>query len=142
MCFELWFKRSIKGEMNTSELERERLSGLIAQVGNISYKSQESSVRMATAYELYDGGLFSGRGEEFLFLSMSRAHLGPAYPPMRNAPGVLSPKARRPGREDGHSLPSSVDITNDGATPLHPHTSSWHGAQLIKHRYNFAFHYL
>jgi hypothetical protein len=37
---------------------------------------------------------------------------------------------KRPGREAGHSLPSSAEVKNDGATPPLPHMSSRHNAYL------------
>jgi hypothetical protein len=39
-------------------------------------------------------------------------------------PGVLSPRTKRPGRDTEHSLPTSGQVTNDGAIPPLPDTSS------------------
>jgi hypothetical protein len=48
-------------------------------------------------------------------------------------------RIKRQGREADHSPPSSVEDKNGRAiTPL-PHTSSWCGAWLIKHRDNFVW---
>jgi hypothetical protein len=65
----------------------------------------------------------------------SGAH--PASYPMRT--GCFSPKVKQPGREADHQPPSNVEIKNGGAIPPLPNTSSWRGAQLIKHRDNFTF---
>jgi hypothetical protein len=43
------------------------------------------------------------------------------------------------GGEADYSPPSSDKVRNGGAIPSVLHMSSWHGAQLIKHGYNFAF---
>jgi hypothetical protein len=50
----------------------------------------------------------------------------------------LSEYVKQPGREADRSASSSAEVKNGGAIPPHPHTSSWHGALLIKHRNNFA----
>jgi hypothetical protein len=55
--------------------------------------------------------------------------------------GTLSKGVNRPGSKTDYSPPSSAEIHNGGAiTPLH-HTSSWRGAELIKHRDNFTLPY-
>jgi hypothetical protein len=46
---------------------------------------------------------------------------------------------RGPGIEADHSLPSSVDVKNDGVIFPHPHTCSWLCAELIKLRVRFTF---
>jgi hypothetical protein len=43
------------------------------------------------------------------------------------------------GHETDHSLQFSVDIKKDGAIPSLPHTFSWRGALLTKHRNKFIF---
>jgi hypothetical protein len=53
------------------------------------------------------------RQEIFLYSAASRPTLRPTQPP------------------------SSSGVKNDGETPPLPHTSSWHGAQLVKRRANF-----
>jgi hypothetical protein len=53
--------------------------------------------------------------------------------------GGLSLGVKRPEREADHSPPSSAQVKNDGATPPLPHTFSWRGAQLVKHRVIFTF---
>jgi hypothetical protein len=51
----------------------------------------------------------------------------------------MFPRAlKRPGCEVDHS-PSSVEVKNGGCIPPLPHTSSWRGAKLIKHRDDFTF---
>jgi hypothetical protein len=52
---------------------------------------------------------------------------------------------KRPGGEAEHSLSSNAEFKNCGAIPPHfhmSHTSSWSGADLIKHRDNTGFNIL
>jgi hypothetical protein len=37
-----------------------------------------------------------------------------------------------------HSPPSSAEVKKGGTIPPFPHMSSWHSAELIKHRDEFA----
>jgi hypothetical protein len=53
--------------------------------------------------------------------------------------GTYFPGVTQQGREADHSSPSSAEIKNGGATPQHPHMSSWHDARLMKRRENFTF---
>jgi hypothetical protein len=53
--------------------------------------------------------------------------------------GALPPEAKQAGGEADHSPPSSAKIKNSGAVPPLCHTSSWWGAQLIKHKDIFTF---
>jgi hypothetical protein len=55
--------------------------------------------------------------------------------------GDMSPRIKRPGREVDHSPPSIAETNNGGAIYPLSHTSSWRGAQLIKHRNNFIFYH-
>jgi hypothetical protein len=57
-------------------------------------------------------------------------------------PGTLSLGVNPPGREDNHVLPNGIEVRSGGAILLLPHTPSWRGAQLIKHRDNFTFYLL
>jgi hypothetical protein len=50
---------------------------------------------------------------------------------------AVSPEIKLPGCEADHSPPFSVEVQNNGAVSSLPHTSSRHGAKLIKHRDNF-----
>jgi hypothetical protein len=59
------------------------------------------------------------RQEIFLFPTASRPTLGPTQPPVQWVPGALSPGVKQPGREPGHSLPSSGEVENGGAIPPH-----------------------
>jgi hypothetical protein len=53
--------------------------------------------------------------------------------------GSFSGGVKRPGREAGHSPPSSTEVKEWVALYLHsPNTPSWRDAQL-KHRDNFTF---
>jgi hypothetical protein len=44
---------------------------------------------------------------------------------------------KRKGREADPSPPSSAELKKSGAIPQLSHMSSWHNAELIKHRDNF-----
>jgi hypothetical protein len=50
--------------------------------------------------------------EFFLFSIAFRAALGPTQPPIQCVPEVLSPEAKRPGREADHLPPSSAEVKN------------------------------
>jgi hypothetical protein len=65
-----------------------------------------------------------------------------SYPMVLGA--ALSLGVKRPGPEDDHSPPSSVEIRECTELYIHsPNTSLWHGAQFSnKDRDNFAFLYL
>jgi hypothetical protein len=51
-------------------------------------------------------------------------------------PGALSPGTKRSVREADLSPQYKTEVKNDGAIPLLHHKSSWHIADLIKHRDN------
>jgi hypothetical protein len=51
---------------------------------------------------------------------------------------AVSPGVKIPGREADYSKPFSAEAMNGGATPPLCHTSSWTGAELIKHGDNFT----
>jgi hypothetical protein len=68
------------------------------------------------------------RQEIVLYATASRPALGPMQHSTKYVLRFLSP-----GREADHPPPSSAEITNGRAIPPLLHTSSWHGAQLIKH---------
>jgi hypothetical protein len=55
-------------------------------------------------------------------------------PPIQCIPAAFSLGVKWPGHEADHSPPSNAKVKNDGAIPPFPHMSSWHSAQLIKHR--------
>jgi hypothetical protein len=74
------------------------------------------------------GVLFPAGARDFSLFKASRPALGPTQPPMQWVPGVLSPGAKRPGREADCSPPSTADVKNGGAIPALLNTSSWHGA--------------
>jgi hypothetical protein len=46
----------------------------------------------------------------FLFTTASRTALGPTQPPTQWVAGALSLGVKRPGREVGHSPPSSAEV--------------------------------
>jgi hypothetical protein len=75
-------------------------------------KSRDSSVGIGLGYGL-DGvlGFDSRRGLGiFLFITASRTALGLTQPPIHCVPGTLSLGVKRPGREAGHSPPSSAKV--------------------------------
>jgi hypothetical protein len=56
-------------------------------------------------------GFYSRRGlGVFLFITTSRAALGPAQPPIQWLPRALSLGVKRPSREANHSPPSSPEV--------------------------------
>jgi hypothetical protein len=80
-------------------------------------------------YGLDDRGSIPSKDRKtFLYSTASRLVLGRTQPPTRWVPRALSPEVKRPGRENGHSPPSSAEIKNDGPIPPFPHTQSWHSA--------------
>jgi hypothetical protein len=93
----------------------------------------DSSVDMATGWTARVR--FPGV-QHFLFSTASRPALGPIQPSVQWLPRDLSPEVKRLVREADHAPPSSAEVKNGGAIPPLPHTSSWHSAQLIKHRDN------
>jgi hypothetical protein len=77
----------------------------------------------------------------FLFITASRTALGPMQPPIQRVLGALSLGVKRPGREAGHSSPSSAEFKEWVELYLHsPNAPSWRGAQL-KHRDKFTFNF-
>jgi hypothetical protein len=76
----------------------------------------------------------------FLFSVRSRPALGPTQSPIRWLPGALSPGVKRQEREADHLPPFCVEIKNDGIKCTLSHMSSWHSAELIKHRDTFTFY--
>jgi hypothetical protein len=54
--------------------------------------------------------------------------------------GIISSGTKQSGHEFVHSPPSRAEVKKSGAIPLLPHTSSWNGAYLIKHRAYFTLH--
>jgi hypothetical protein len=70
---------------------------------------------------------------------MLRSSLGPTHPPVQWEWGHDSPGIKRQGCDSDHLLPPIAKVKNGGATfPL----STWLGAELIKHKENFAFQIL
>jgi hypothetical protein len=71
------------------------------------------------------GAWFRQEQEIFLYFTVSRPALGPTQPPVRWAPGALSPRVKRPGHEADHLPPTTAEVGNGGAVPPLPHTFSW-----------------
>jgi hypothetical protein len=66
---------------------------------------------MMTSYGLDGGGSIPGRGKEiYLYSAGSRPAVGTIQPPIQWAPGTLSPRVKRPGREADHSSPFSAEV--------------------------------
>jgi hypothetical protein len=79
----------------------------VSSSGYITLKlySRDSSVGMATGYELDGRRSIPSRGMVYLFTITSRLSLGPTEPHIHWA---LSPWIKRQGREAAHSPPSSL----------------------------------
>jgi hypothetical protein len=101
-------------------------------VGIIFLKRRDSSVGIALGYGLDDRGSsvrFPAGLGIFLFTTASRTVLGPTQPPIQWVPGDLSLGVKRPGREAGHTPPSSAEVKECVELYLHsPNTPSWRGA--------------
>jgi hypothetical protein len=97
----------------------------------------DSSVGTATGYGLDGPGSIPGSTRFSLLLGVqtdSGAH--PVCYAMRTE--GFSPGVRWQGGEAVHSPPSSTEVKKFGAIPPLPHIPSWHSAEIIKHRDNFA----
>jgi hypothetical protein len=57
--------------------------------------------------------------KELSLLLFATVDLLPTQPPIQWVPGALSPRAKRPGREADHSLPSSAEVKE--CVELYPH---------------------
>jgi hypothetical protein len=80
-----------------------------------------------------------GRGDIFLFSTLSRPHLGPTQSANKWVPAALSPGVKRQGRVADHSTPTNAEVKSMWIYnyPL-PHTPAWRSAQFVKHRDNFT----
>jgi hypothetical protein len=106
------------------------------------YGRRNSSVVIATGYGLQGRHSIPGSGKIFLLFRECRPALGPIQPFIQWVPGTVYPGVKRSKCEAHLSLPSSAEVKNGRAiTPL-PHTSSWHGAYLIKHRDDLPLHFI
>jgi hypothetical protein len=94
-------------------------------------------VWIATSYGLDCCGSSPGRGKRFSLFHSIQAASGPIHPPIQWVPRSVSPGVKRPEREADHSPLSNAEVKNGTATSSIPHTSSWLGVYLIKHRDNF-----
>jgi hypothetical protein len=85
------------------------------------------------------GGSSPGRGWEFF---SSPPRLGPHPASMQRTPMALSLGGKRPGREAGHSPPSSAEVKACVKLHLHsPNTPSWHGAHFKHRSSTFTFYH-
>jgi hypothetical protein len=82
----------------------------------------------------------SVQGQKILLFSIaSKPVLETTQPPIQWVPWAVSPGVKWPQLEDGQSPVSSARVKNGGAMHELPCTSSCSGAELMKHRDNFAF---
>jgi hypothetical protein len=86
-------------------------------------ESRDSSVGMATGYELDGRGCNPAGARDFFYPTACRPALEPTQHPIQWLPGAL-PEIKRPAREAHHSPPSSAEVKNGGAVPSLPHKSS------------------
>jgi hypothetical protein len=87
-------------------------------------------------------GVWFVMGKIFLFSIASRPALRPTQPPIQWVPGAFSPGVKQQALEADHSPPSDARVKNGGAIPPLSLKSSWHGAELIKHRGNFTLTFI
>jgi hypothetical protein len=66
-------------------------------------------------YRLDDRSSIADRGKIFLFSTVYTQILGHNYPHIKWVLGVPSLGVKRPGREAGHILSSSVEVKNGGS---------------------------
>jgi hypothetical protein len=83
-----------------------------------------SLVGIATRLQAGRLGFDSWQGKDCLFSIASIAALGLIEPRMYGCGVVVFPEVKRQGHESDHSLPSSAEVKNGGASLLR--TSSWH----------------
>jgi hypothetical protein len=92
------------------------------------FRSQDSSVSIATGYGLDGQGSIWQKQEIFLYSTASRLALGLTQPPIQWVPGAFSLGVKQLGHEADHSPPSIAEVKNGGPIPPLPNMSSWHGA--------------
>jgi hypothetical protein len=79
----------------------------------------------------------------FLLTTASRTALGPAQPPIQWVPGTLSLGVKGPGREAGHSSPSSAEVKECVELYLHsPNTPSWRSVKSTGTTLPLPFNFL
>jgi hypothetical protein len=76
------------------------------------YRSQDRSVVWLWATSWMIEFRVTVRARNFFFTTASRLTLGPTQSPIQWVPGALSLGVKRPGREAGHSPPSSAEAMN------------------------------
>jgi hypothetical protein len=93
---------------------------MVIKSDRVIWRSRDSSVFIATGYELDGLCLIPGKARFFsLYSTPSRPALGSS---------LLSTGYRATFPVVQVAPPSSAEIGNDGATPLLPNISSWHSA--------------
>jgi hypothetical protein len=78
-------------------------------------KSQDSSVGIATGYDLDDLGSTPGRDKKFSLLHSVQPDSGIQPASYGTGTGGDSPWIKRPGREADHSPLSNAEVKNGGA---------------------------
>jgi hypothetical protein len=82
-------------------------------------------------------GSIPGRGKIFLLLHIVQA--GSGVHPASYLMGIGSSFPGSKAAEASSSYPSSAKVKNGGGIPSFRHTSSWHSAELFRHKENFTF---
>jgi hypothetical protein len=80
--------------------------------------SRDSSVGIATGWNA--GVRFPAEAKDFLFITVSRTALGPTQHPTQWLPEILSLGVKWPGRENGHSTISNVEVKKSGVVVSPP----------------------
>jgi hypothetical protein len=74
----------------------------------------------------------SQQGQEIFLFPNKHTGSQATQPPMQWVPWAVSLGVKKQGHKTDHSPPYSAEVKNGGAILPLPHTSSWHGACLIK----------
>jgi hypothetical protein len=110
-------------------------------VTNFKYGGRDSSVGITLGYGLDNRGSrvrFPAGAGNFSLHHHVQNGSGTTQPPIQWVPGGLSLGVKRPGREAGHSPPSSAEVKNAWSYTSTPQYvfMAW---CLVKHRDSFNF---
>jgi hypothetical protein len=110
----------------------------------VCWTSRNRAVSVATGYGLEDRetGVRVPVGSRIFSSSrrLDRPALGSIQPPIPWVPGALSPGCNGRGVKLTTHLQLVPRSRKRGSIHPPPHASSWHSAQLVKHRNNFTFY--